>query len=150
MIDFLPRDALLTGAAFGDFIDVKLAYAKWERKLGPVRFALSAGKFDALHGLEYRAQEANTRLTVTPSLLCRYTCGRAVGLKAQLFLLDGALEAALALTNGSNQHELFPGATRPTGTASRPSARACSGGRGPSRPPSPARWARKTGSPTTP
>jgi len=108
MIDFIPRDALLTGAALGDFIDVKLAYAKWERKFGTVRFALSAGKFDALHGLEYRAQEANTRLTVTPSLLCRYTCGRAIGLKAQLFLLDGALEAALALTNGSNQHELFP------------------------------------------
>lgn len=108
MIDFIPRDALLTGAALGDFIDVKLAFAQWERTLGSVRLVLSVGKFDALHGLEYRAQEANTRLTVTPSLLCRYTCGRAVGLKAQLFLLDGALEAAIALTNGSNQHELFP------------------------------------------
>lgn len=108
MIDFLPRDALITGAALGDFIDVKLAWARWERPLGPVRFALSAGKFDSLHGLEYRAQEANTRLTVTPSLMCRYTCGRAVGLKAQLFLLEGALEAAVSLTNGSNQQELFP------------------------------------------
>ena len=111
LIDFIPRDALLTGAAFGDFIDVKLAYAKWEKQLGSVRFGISAGKFDSLLGLEYRAQEANVRLTVTPSLLCRYTCGRAIGLKAQLYLLDGALEAALALTNGSNQHELFPWGT---------------------------------------
>ncbi len=108
MIDFLPRDALLTGAAWGDFIDLKLAWARWEHRLGPVRFAISAGKFDSLHGLEYRAQEASTRLTVTPSLLCRYTCGRAVGLKAQVFFLEGALEAALSLTNGSAQQELFP------------------------------------------
>jgi hypothetical protein len=108
MLDFLPRDALITGAAFGDFIDVKLAWARWERELGPVRLAISAGKFESLHGLEYRAQEAPARLTVTPSLLCRYTCGRPVGLKAQAWFLDGALEATLALTNGSTQQELFP------------------------------------------
>jgi hypothetical protein len=108
MMDFLPRDALVTGAAFGDFIDIKLAWARWERDFTSVRVAVSAGKFESLHGLEYRAQEAPARLTVTPSLLCRYTCGRPVGLKAQAWFLDGALEATLALTNGSTQQELFP------------------------------------------
>ncbi len=108
MMDFLPRDALVTGAAFGDFIDLKLAWARWEREFTSVRVAVTAGKFESLHGLEYRAQEAPARLTVTPSLLCRYTCGRPVGLKAQAWFLDGALEAAIALTNGSTQQELFP------------------------------------------
>lgn len=108
MLDFLPRDALVTGAAFGDFLDVKLAWARWEHEWSAVRVAVSAGKFESLHGLEYRAQEAPARLTVTPSLLCRYTCGRPLGLKAQAWFLEGALEAALALTNGSAQQELFP------------------------------------------
>jgi hypothetical protein len=108
MLDFLPRDALITGAAFGDFIDLKLAWARWEHEWSAVRVAISAGKFESLHGLEYRAQEASARLTVTPSLICRYTCGRPVGVKAQAWFLDGALEAAIALTNGSAQQELFP------------------------------------------
>lgn len=108
LIDFLPRDAILSGAAVGDFIDVKLAWVRWEHRVGSVKLSVQAGKFDSLHGLEYRAQESSTRLTVTPSLLCRYTCGRPVGLKAQAFFLDGALEAAVALTNGSMQQELWP------------------------------------------
>lgn len=108
LVDLLPRDALLTGAALGDFLDVKLAWLRWEREWRGFRFAISAGKVDSVHGLEYRAQESAQRLTVTPSLLCRYTCGRPVGLKAQAFFLDGALEATVALTNGSAQQELFP------------------------------------------
>jgi hypothetical protein len=108
LVDFLPRDAVLTGAAFGDFVDVKLAWLRFQGEFERTRVVFQAGKVDSLLGLEYRAQEASTRLTVTPSLLCRYTCGRPVGLKGQAFFLDGALEVALALTNGSAQVELFP------------------------------------------
>ena len=48
------------------------------------------------------------RLTVTPSLLCRYTCGRPVGLKARVELLAQRLEVAVAVTNGSSSIEQFP------------------------------------------
>lgn len=37
--------------------------------------SLWAGKFDSVVGREYRIQEADDCITVTPSLLCSYVCG---------------------------------------------------------------------------
>jgi hypothetical protein len=110
MVDFLPRDRDVSkpGVGLGDFIDVKLAYAQWQHVFAAVKLTISAGKFDSLLGVEYRLQEANNRVGVTPSLICRYTCGRPVGLKASAELFDEQLEVVLALTNGSHQVEGFP------------------------------------------
>jgi hypothetical protein len=108
--DVLPRDRDVSkpGFGLGDFFDIKLAFLKFDHDLGFVKLSLYAGKVDSLLGIEYRAQEANARLTISPSLLCRYTCGHPVGLKAQGRFLDDALEVWLALTNGSHQSEQFP------------------------------------------
>lgn len=108
LIDLLPRERMFGGGgAVGDFLDVKLASVRWEHAYEWGRLTVNAGKFDSLLGLEYRTQEANQRLTVTPSLLCRYTCGRPLGLKGRAELLDGHLELGLAITNGSSQIETF-------------------------------------------
>ena len=110
LVDFLPRDRDVTapGTGLGDFLDVKLAYLRYEFATPGARWLLYLGKVDPVLGLEYRTQEAADRITVTPSLLCRYTCGRPVGLKAQGHFLDELLEVSLALTNGSSQVEFFP------------------------------------------
>lgn len=110
LLDFLPRDrdVTLPGPGLGDFLDVKLAYLRYEFATPGARWFLYVGKVDPVLGLEYRSQEPADRLTVTPSLACRYTCGRPVGLKAQGHFLDDALEVSLSLTNGSNQVEFFP------------------------------------------
>jgi len=110
-IDFVPRarDVSVPGdTALGDFIDVKLAYAEW---LVPIeRFELSvyAGKFDSVLGWEYRNRESPDRLTVTPSLVCRYTCGSPLGLKARAKFWDGTMILNVAATNGSHASETFP------------------------------------------
>jgi hypothetical protein len=110
LLDFLPRDRDVTapGVGLGDFLDLKLAYLRYQFARSGARWVFYLGKVDSVLGLEYRTQEAADRLTVTPSLICRYTCGRPVGLKAQVHILDEALELSLALTNGSSQVEFFP------------------------------------------
>lgn len=108
LVDFLPRERAFTNSALGDLLDVKLASLRWQREFAWGALAVVLGKFDSLLGIEYRQQEAPSRLTVTPSLLCRYTCGRPVGLKARAELLDQKLEFALAVTNGSSAIERFP------------------------------------------
>ena len=108
LIDFLPRERAFAGGAFGDMFEVKLISLRWQSEFRWGAVAVVAGKFDSLLGLEYRQQEAPQRLTVTPSLLCRYTCGRPVGLKARAEFLDQRLEVALAVTNGSSSIEQFP------------------------------------------
>lgn len=108
LVDFLPRDRAITNTFLGDFFDLKLAYLQWRRELGFGTLSLYAGKVDPVQGIEYRQQEAPDRLTVTPSLLCRYTCGRQVGLKARATFFEQLLELSLAVTNGSSVVELFP------------------------------------------
>lgn len=108
MVDLLPRERALTNLAFGDLLDVKLANVSWRRRFGFGELVVWAGKFDSVLGIEYRVQEAPDRLTVTPSLLCRYTCGRAVGLRARGLLLGDRLEVLATVTNGSNQLEVMP------------------------------------------
>jgi hypothetical protein len=82
---------------------VKLAYAEWRKPW----LSLFAGRIDPVLGYEYRIQEAPDRLTVTPSLICRYTCGRPIGVKARGKLFDEALILNVALTNGSSFWEGF-------------------------------------------
>jgi hypothetical protein len=107
-LDFLPRDRDFTDArTVGDLFDFKLAFLRYEIEAGPVWLTFSAGKFDSLLGFEYRTQEAPNRVGITPSLVCRYTCGRPVGLKIQAEFFDRHLEVAGALTNGSHQMSVF-------------------------------------------
>lgn len=110
-IDFVPRarDVSVAGdRALGDFIDVKLAYVDYIVPIEKFELVLSAGKIDSVLGFEYRSREAPDRLTVTPSLLCRYTCGAPLGLRARAKFWDGAVVANFAVTNGSHATEGFP------------------------------------------
>lgn len=111
LIDFVPRGRSVSnpdGLFLGDYIDVKLAYVEYTVPTRLLGLTLSAGKFDSTLGYEYRIQESPDRITVTPSLICRYTCGRPLGLKARFKLLHNRLSLNLALTNGSNFIEQFP------------------------------------------
>jgi outer membrane murein-binding lipoprotein Lpp len=109
-VDVLPRTRLVSdarGLFLGDFLDIKLAWAEYRLPLSGGALTFFAGKFDPVLGVEYRTQEAPQRLTVTPSLLCRYTCGRPLGVKARGELMQGALTLNVALTNGSSMLETF-------------------------------------------
>jgi hypothetical protein len=101
-IDFLPRDLeVVTGP--NDLIDFKLAYLRYVLDAGPVKLAFFGGKFDSVLGFEYRVQESPSRVGVTPSLICRYTCGRPIGFKVRGEFFDEHLEVSLSVTNGSYQ-----------------------------------------------
>lgn len=109
--DLLPRTRNISSAGFvlGDWVDVKLAYVEYLPPIQAFSLSLQAGKIDPVLGIEYRSQDAPDRFTVTPSLICRYTCGRPIGLKARAkFFDDEALVVALAVTNGSSFTENFP------------------------------------------
>src|SRR5262249_52734142 len=110
-IDFLPRSRDVSdpkGVGLGDFLDVKLAYVEYALPLRRMNLSLFVGKFDSVLGIEYRIQDAPDRIGVTPSLICRYTCGRPLGLKARAKFLGDALVLALAVTNGAHFSEYFP------------------------------------------
>ena len=110
LFDLIPRArdvADPAGTFLGDFLDVKLAYAELRVPIASFGLSLYAGKMDPVLGYEYRVEEAPDRLTVTPSLICRYTCGRPIGLKARARFLDERLVLNLALTNGSSFWEGF-------------------------------------------
>ena len=110
LVDFLPRvrNVATEDTPFlGDYVDIKRAQLRW---LVPVRrfdLTLALGKIDSVFGWEYRYQEAPDRITVTPSLVCRYTCGRPVGLSARFDLLQRRLRVNASVTNGSNVVEQF-------------------------------------------
>lgn len=111
LIDFLPRGRNVSnpdGLFLGDFLDVKLGYVEYTVPTERFGLSLYAGKFDSVLGYEYRVQEAPDRITVTPSLICRYTCGRPIGLKARFTFLNNRLNLNAALTNGSSFVEQFP------------------------------------------
>lgn len=111
LVDFLPRNRDVTdpdGVNLGDFVDIKLAYLRYKVPVKLFSLSLYAGKIDPVVGYEYRIQEAPDRLTVTPSLLCRYTCGRPVGIKSRWkFLRDRSLILNLSVTNGGSWTEQF-------------------------------------------
>lgn len=111
LVDFVPRSRNPSdpdGVFLGDYIDVKLAFARYSPHVEPFGLEFYAGKIESVLGVEYRAQDAPDRLTVTPSLICRYTCGRPIGLKARGWLPSQALVLNMAVTNGSSMVELFP------------------------------------------
>ncbi|MDX2008703.1 MAG: hypothetical protein SFW67_00850 [Myxococcaceae bacterium] len=108
MVDLLPRERTITRFALGDFLDVKQAFGRYQRRFGFGALSVWAGKVDSVLGFEYRVQESPERLTVSPSLLCRYTCGRALGVRARALVWGDRLEVLAAVTNGSNQLEVMP------------------------------------------
>ncbi|MEZ4385863.1 MAG: bZIP transcription factor [Nannocystaceae bacterium] len=111
LFDLVPRGrdaANPDGLFLGDYLDVKLAYLRVSPPTKRLDLDIMAGKINPIFGYEYRIQEAPDRLTVTPSLICRYTCGRPVGVKARArFLESRALIAALSVTNGGSVAEGF-------------------------------------------
>ncbi len=111
MVDFIPRNRDVSdaeGVGLGDYVNIKLAYVDYIVPTRRFDLDLYAGKIDTVFGYEYRIQESPDRTTVTPSLLCRYTCGRPVGLKGRAkFLPSRALIWAVSLTNGSSFREGF-------------------------------------------
>lgn len=68
-------------------------------------FYVDAGKIDSVLGVEYRAQDAHRRLGVTPSLICRYTCGRPIGVDARY--VGTRVNLSAAIINGDNFEERF-------------------------------------------
>jgi hypothetical protein len=111
MVDLMPRNRVVSnpdGQFLGDYLDVKLAYVSYFVPTRRFELDLYAGKIDPVFGYEYRVQESPDRISVTPSLACRYTCGRPTGLKARAkFLPSRALVVAASLTNGSSFQEGF-------------------------------------------
>jgi hypothetical protein len=95
------------GLFAGDYLDVKLAYAEWRPRVEAFDVMFQVGKFDSVLGFEYRSIESPDRTGVTPSLICRYTCGRPIGVKSRARFLDEALIINVAITNGSHFHEGF-------------------------------------------
>jgi hypothetical protein len=109
-IGFVPRSRDVSnpnGLFLGDFLDVKLAYGEWRPKIDSFSLTLQAGKFDSVLGYEYRALESPDRIGITPSLICRYTCGHPIGVKARGRFFDDLLIANVAVTNGSHFQEGF-------------------------------------------
>lgn len=110
MADVVPRgrDVSSTDGLFlGDFVDLKLAYMLWRPPIRRFDLELYAGKIDSVFGREYRIQESPNRMEVTPSLICRYTCGRPVGVSARAWVFDRAVSLAASVTNGSSYQESF-------------------------------------------
>jgi hypothetical protein len=112
-VDFLPRsfdpsNAQTTAGNFGSYIDVRLAYGEFIVPVKTFDLSLFAGKFDSVLGVEYRTQDAAQRLTVTPSLICRYTCGYPLGLKARAKFFDEKIIINAAVTNDSSFVDNFP------------------------------------------
>jgi hypothetical protein len=110
-VDLVPRSRNVSdpdGVGLGDYLDVKLAYAEYRLEPFGTKLSLFAGKFDSVLGYEYRVQESPVRITVTPSLLCRYLCGHPLGLKARWSpFSEDRLVLNVAVTNGSHFTESF-------------------------------------------
>jgi hypothetical protein len=110
-LDFAPRARDLSapqGVPLGQYFEVPRAYVQYIAPLESFDLHVYVGKFDSVLGYEYRDQEAPRRITVTPSLICRYTCGHPLGVKARAFFLERALVVGAAITNGSHFSERFP------------------------------------------
>ena len=76
LVEFQPRPG-------PDRVVVEHAHVDY-RPTNEVNLVLSAGKVESVLGIEYRAQDAPDRLGITPSLTCRYTCGRPFGVRGHV------------------------------------------------------------------
>ena len=109
-LDVVPRGRDVAdpdGLFLGDYLDMRLAYVEYRIERSKMKVDLFVGKFDSVIGFEYRSQEAPSRIEVTPSLICRYTCGFPIGVKARFRWFDDALVLNAAVTNGSQFSEGF-------------------------------------------
>ena len=97
LVELLPR----TGP---DSIVVENAHVDY-RPSNRINFVMSAGKVESVLGIEYRAQDAPDRLGITPSLLCRYTCGRPYGVRAHL--VHEELDLSALVSSGDMFQERF-------------------------------------------
>ncbi|HEX5058720.1 MAG TPA: hypothetical protein VFV99_05130 [Kofleriaceae bacterium] len=97
LAEFLPRPD-------HSMLDIELATVKY-RPLSEKNLEFELGKVQSVLGVEYRYQDATRRKGITPSLICRYTCGRPLGLRGQLN--EGRLSVSASLTNGNNFQQLF-------------------------------------------
>lgn len=93
----------------GDYLGVDLAFLEWATTFSQGRHQLSvfAGRFDPNIGIEYRVRKSPDRFGVTPSLLCRYSCGTPIGVKVRGRFFDEWLSVAVAVHNGSSYQENF-------------------------------------------
>jgi len=91
LVELLPRSG-------PDIIAVEYAHIDY-RPSNKLNLVLAAGKVDSVLGIEYRAQDAPDRLGITPSLLCRYLCGRPYGVRAHLDHEGVDLSALVATGN---------------------------------------------------
>lgn len=97
LAQFLPRPG-------DDRLEIPYAYVTYRPSLD-VDLWIDVGKIESVLGIEYRSQDAPNRPGVTPSLICRYICGRPIGIDARL--TRGALNASVALTNGDSFEDRF-------------------------------------------
>ncbi len=95
--------ALMLPRPGADQIDVEYAYVELHPWPKQVYFYL--GKIESVMGVEYRTQDAQTRTGITPSLICRYTCGRQLG--ARVDVVHHRLFASAAIYNGDTFEQRF-------------------------------------------
>ncbi len=88
-------------AGLDDHVALDLGYLRWLPALPGAELQVFVGKAHSLLGIEYRAADAPERIGITPSLLCRYTCGHPTGLQVRTRWLDRRLVASLGVSNGS-------------------------------------------------
>ena len=94
----------------GDYLWADLAFLEYSHAFAGGRHQLSvfAGRFDSNIGIEYRVRKSPDRFGVTPSLICRYSCGTPIGLKVRARLFDDWVTIALAVHNSASyQEQLF-------------------------------------------
>lgn len=104
-VDLLPRSG--SDGSFGDLIEIDFAFLQWE-PFTDEDITVQVGKFASAFGFEYRREESNARMGITPSLIARYVSGHPIGIKARGQWFDKSLVAHLALINGSSNLETFP------------------------------------------
>jgi len=122
-VNFYPRSASISvgdkqdgggvlpagPTSVGDYLWVDFAFLEYATAFQNGRHQLSifAGRFDPNIGIEYRVRKSPDRFGVTPSLLCRYSCGTPLGLKARGQFFDELITFALAIHNGPSYMETF-------------------------------------------
>jgi hypothetical protein len=92
-----------------DILDIELANVSWHPPIDGGDLLFTLGKMNSTLGVEYRTQDAFNRLGITPSLICRYTCGRPLGVQARY--IGGGLRdrwsLSGSLTDGDNFDQRF-------------------------------------------
>ena len=84
----------------------EVSFAQVTYKPSPKHYLyFDAGKIESVLGVEYRSQDTHRRLGVTPSLICRYTCGRPIGVDARY--VGTHVQWSAAIINGDNFEERF-------------------------------------------